>query len=120
MKKIEISNWSRKPLFDFFSGMSQPFYSVTLTLDVTALRRFTHEHGLSFYYSLVYLCTQALNRVLSPEFAARARAAKSPYNGGDTSGRIVKILEEKLFEPGFGAPKGFYDGPVRLQGEETR
>ena len=64
--------------------------------------------------------TQALNRVLSPEFAARARAAKSPYNGGDTSGRIVKILEEKLFEPGFGAPKGFYDGPVRLQGEETR
>ena len=63
MKKIEISNWSRKPLFDFFSGMSQPFYSVTLTLDVTALRRFTHEHGLSFYYSLVYLCTQALNRV---------------------------------------------------------
>ena len=75
----------------------------------------------------VYCCpaeagaiTQALNRVLSPEFAARARAAKSPYNGGDTSGCIVKILEEKLFEPGFGAPKGFYDGPVRLQGEETR
>ena len=25
-----------------------------------------------------------------------------------------------LFEPGFGAPKGFYDGPVQLQGEETR
>lgn len=52
----------------------------------------------------------ALETALSPGFAAKARAAVSPYNGGDTSGRIVKILEQKLWEPGFGAPKGFYDG----------
>lgn len=53
----------------------------------------------------------ALRTALSPAFARAARAAKSPYNGGDTSGRIVRLLEEKLTEPGFGAPKIFYDGP---------
>lgn len=54
--------------------------------------------------------TQALRTALSPAFARQARAAKSPYDGGDTSGRIVAVLEQKLFEPGFGAPKAFYDG----------
>lgn len=63
MNKIDFAQWARKPLFDFFSAMSQPFYSVTLTLDVTQLYRYTHRQSLSFYYSLVYLCTQALNRV---------------------------------------------------------
>lgn len=53
---------------------------------------------------------QALQTALTLDFAAKAHAAVSPYNGGDTSGRIVKILEEKLMEPGFGAPKAFYDG----------
>ena len=52
----------------------------------------------------------ALEKALSPEFAAAAKKTVSPYNGGDTSARMVKILEEKLFEPGFGGPKGFYDG----------
>lgn len=54
----------------------------------------------------------ALATALSPGFLQQARAVKSPYNGGDTSGRIVSALEQALFAPGFGAPKGFYDGPV--------
>ncbi len=49
----------------------------------------------------------ALQKALSPAFAAQARQAKSPYNGGDTSARIVKILE--TFD--FSRPKVFYDGP---------
>ncbi|MCI2047004.1 MAG: UDP-N-acetylglucosamine 2-epimerase [Faecalibacterium sp.] len=54
----------------------------------------------------------ALQTALTPEFTARAHQTVSPYYGGDTSGRIVAILEERLFAPGFGAPKGFYDGPT--------
>lgn len=52
----------------------------------------------------------AMQTALSAEFEAAARATRSPYNGGDTSRRIVRILEDKIWEPGFGAPKGFYDG----------
>jgi GDP/UDP-N,N'-diacetylbacillosamine 2-epimerase (hydrolysing) len=53
----------------------------------------------------------AMRQALSPEFRAKASAAVSPYNGGNTSGRIVEVLEQRLFAPVFGAPKGFYDGP---------
>lgn len=60
---IDKASWPRRELFDFFSRMSQPFYTVTFKQDVTALRRFAGENRLSFYYSLVYLCTRALNSV---------------------------------------------------------
>ncbi|MGN0975302.1 MAG: UDP-N-acetylglucosamine 2-epimerase [Gemmiger sp.] len=49
----------------------------------------------------------ALQTALTPEFAARARAARSPYYGGDTSGRIV----DELLKFDFTRPKIFYDGP---------
>ena len=53
---------------------------------------------------------QALRTALTPEFAAQAKRTDSPYNGGDTSGRIVAVLEKALFCPELTAPKGFYDG----------
>ncbi len=53
----------------------------------------------------------ALQTALSPAFAARARAVQSPFNGGDTSGRIVRRLEAFLCSDALGRPKGFYDGP---------
>lgn len=45
---------------------------------------------------------------LTPEFSAVAHAAQSPYNGGDTSGKICRVLAQ--FD--FAKPKTFYDGPV--------
>ena len=60
---IDRAAWPRREQFDFFSRMSQPFYSVTFKQDVTRLYAFTKEARLSFYYSLVYLCTQAMDRV---------------------------------------------------------
>ena len=50
----------------------------------------------------------ALRRALSAEFAALAKTAKSPYNGGDTSAKICAVLQG--FD--FSHPKCFYDGPV--------
>ena len=50
----------------------------------------------------------ALRRALTPEFSAVAHSAQSPYNGGDTSGKICRVLAQ--FD--FAKPKTFYDGPV--------
>ena len=50
----------------------------------------------------------ALRRALTPEISAVAHAAQSPYNGGDTSGKICRVLAQ--FD--FAKPKTFYDGPV--------
>ena len=51
---------------------------------------------------------ETMRKALSPEFAAVAATAKSPYNGGDTSAKICAVLQK--FD--FSAPKSFYDGPV--------
>lgn len=51
---------------------------------------------------------ETMRQALSPEFAAVAATAKSPYNGGDTSAKICAVL--RSFD--FSAPKSFYDGPV--------
>lgn len=61
MRKVDMESWNRKELFDFFSKMSHPFYSVTFTVDVTRLYQYVKAKGLSFYYALVYLCTEAVN-----------------------------------------------------------
>lgn len=39
------------------------YFSVAFNVDVTNLLQFTREHRISFYYSLIYLCTQSLNRI---------------------------------------------------------
>lgn len=50
----------------------------------------------------------ALRSAMTPEFSAVGHAAQSPYNGGDTSGKICRVLAQ--FD--FAKPKTFYDGPV--------
>lgn len=69
MQVIDMETWPRREAFTFFSGMSQPFYSVTFRLDVTRLKAYTKEHGLSFYYALVWLATKALNEVENFRYA---------------------------------------------------
>ena len=56
----------------------------------------------------------ALRTALSPAFTAAARRAESPYNGGDTSGKIVQIL--RTFD--FSRPKVFYDCVQNAKTEE--
>ena len=68
---VDKAAWPRRELFDFFSPMSQPFFSVTFRQDVTRLYAFAKENRLSFYYALVYLCTQALNQVEAFRYALR-------------------------------------------------
>lgn len=63
MKRIDIKNWERKDQFEFFSAAADPFFSVTFSLDVTSLYKFCKRENLSFYYSLIWLCTKAANSI---------------------------------------------------------
>lgn len=71
MQKIDLSTWPRRELFQFFSGVSQPFYSVTFRVDVTNLHAYTKANGLSFYYALGYLVTDAVNAVENFRYTLR-------------------------------------------------
>ena len=68
---IDLAAWPRREVYDFFSRIDDPFYMVTFQLDVTPLRDYTKRHGLSFYYAMVYLCTQAFNQTAAFRLAIR-------------------------------------------------
>jgi len=72
MKEIDYEGWSRREIFEFFSGVSNPFYMVTFTADVTGLRDWCRQRGLSFYLSMVYLATQAVNSVENMRYTMEA------------------------------------------------
>lgn len=62
-EKVDLQSWNRKDIFSFFENMSNPFYVVSFRQDVTKLYDFVKKNNLSFYYSLVYLCTRAVNEI---------------------------------------------------------
>lgn len=62
MEKLDFNSWPRKEIFNFFS-LSNPFYLVTFRHDVTKIYDFAKENNISFYYSMIYLCTKAINSV---------------------------------------------------------
>lgn len=71
MEKVDIAHWERAELFQFFSAVSHPFYSVTFRVDVTNLYRYVKERQLSFYYALGYLVTDAVNSVKNFRYTIR-------------------------------------------------
>lgn len=71
MHKIDLAVWPRAELFQFFSAVSQPFYSVTFRVDVTNLHAYAKAHGISFYYALGYLVTEAVDSVENFRYTIR-------------------------------------------------
>ena len=69
MRIIDPNTWPRRDIFDFFSKISNPFYSVTFNVDVTEAYAYAKRSGLSFYYALVYLVTRAINSVEAFRYA---------------------------------------------------
>lgn len=71
MEIIDRATWGREEHYRFFAPMSHPFYSLTFPVNVTHLRRYVKERGLSFYAALVFLVTKAMEDV--EEFHLRDR-----------------------------------------------
>ena len=63
MEKIDLASWPRREAFEHFSRVSWPFYSVTFDVDVTQVSRYTKEKGVSFYYTMTWLVTRAVEQV---------------------------------------------------------
>ncbi len=70
-QKIDPAQWPRSESFAFFSSLDQPFYSVCFRVDVTALHAYTKANGLSFYHSMVWLVTQAVNETENLRYTLR-------------------------------------------------
>lgn len=69
--QLDLSTWPRRDIYKCFSNCDYPFYSVTIPIDVTQVKKAARAWGLSFYHLMIWLCTKAVNSV--PEFLLRIR-----------------------------------------------
>ena len=74
MREIDVSAWPRREVYGLFEGCDWPFYQVSFPLDVTNLRAYTKKEGLSFYYTLSWLLTRAMEQ--QEAFCIRIREGK--------------------------------------------
>ena len=87
---IDLDAWPRKDAYALFSRGYLPYFSVTTPLDVTELWRSAKREGLSFYRSLVYIVTRAMNELepyrlrIRPEGVAVCETVSPSYT---TAGR---------------------------------
>lgn len=62
-QEIDIEKSDRKDHFEYYSKIATPHYCVAFNVDITNLLQFTRKNHISFYYSLIYLCTEAINSI---------------------------------------------------------
>ena len=62
-REIDMAAWPRRAHYAFFAPMSHPFYSLTIPMNVTPLRRRCREEGLPFYPAMIFGVTKAMEGV---------------------------------------------------------
>ena len=71
MEKIDIKNWARRAQYENFIKYTNPIFSVTVRLDVTKLVKFCKENKKSFFVTLLYIMSEAMNEI--PEWRMRIK-----------------------------------------------
>lgn len=60
-EKIDIESWNRKELYNFFRGFAEPFYGMTVDLDITELYCYCKEKNESVFIHSLYAILKAVN-----------------------------------------------------------
>ncbi|CAM1366459.1 CatA-like O-acetyltransferase [Tenacibaculum xiamenense] len=61
--KLDINNWNRKEIFDFFKGFSEPFYGLTVDIDCTIAYDFCKKNNISFFLFYLHRSLIAVNKI---------------------------------------------------------
>ena len=61
-KKINIRNWERKEIYDFFKDYEEPYYGITVELECSGALNYAKEKGISFFLYYLYLTLKAVNQ----------------------------------------------------------
>jgi len=118
MDKIDFSAWARREAYAFFSQLSHPYYMVSFRQDVTGLYDHAKAAGLSCYHTMLWACTDAVNRVEAFRVALRGgelvrlkrrRPSFTHLEPGEEQFRIITM----------DAPEDL-EGFCRLAGEKVR
>ena len=58
---VDIENWSRASLFNFYIGKLRVVMSLTVDIDVTNLLDYVHKNGLKFYPAMIWAVSKIAN-----------------------------------------------------------
>lgn len=61
MKEINIETWNRKQHFHHFSSLKNPFFAVTVPVDVTLAYDKSKSKNISFFVKYLHDCMKAIN-----------------------------------------------------------
>ncbi len=61
-KKIDIRNWERREIYEFFKDYEEPYFGITMELECTGALNYAKERGISFFLYYLYLTLKAVNQ----------------------------------------------------------
>lgn len=94
MKEINIDTWNRKQHFHHFSALSNPFFAVTVPIDVTNAYQKSKANGQSFFVTYLYDCMKAINQVENMRYRIRQGRV---YDVGTIHASATIMREDKTF-----------------------
>ena len=68
-QELDVENWKRKALFEFYKDFDDPFFNITANVEVTSLYHFCKKNKLSFFLSTLQIAAETANEI--PEFKRR-------------------------------------------------
>ena len=72
MRELDLEAWERREHFEFFRGFDQPFFTVTVELDVTeAVRRSRQAGGVRFFIRCLHAALGSANGVAELRYRIR-------------------------------------------------
>ena len=63
MKKIDMATWNRREHFKFFRTMAYPVYNICFDIDVSKVKTYSKNYGMSFNLLMVHTSTASLNMI---------------------------------------------------------
>ena len=60
---MDIRNWNRRKIYEFFKEYEEPYYGITVDLDCTGAYDYAKARGISFFLYYLYLVLKAVNQV---------------------------------------------------------
>jgi len=83
---LDLENWSRRELFDFFINYDNPYFNVCVSVDVTKLLQLTRDRAIKFSLAIHYFALRIANE--TEAFRYRLKDKKifvyDVINGGTT------------------------------------
>ena len=63
MHAIDINTWSRKPHYEHFKALKDPYFAVTIPFDVTNAYHMAKTNNISFFGKYLHDCMKAVNAI---------------------------------------------------------